>query len=139
LLMDLATLRNESSVKVLFETTCANAERLLFPDQDVINIVFDGRIKEVPAIWNCADGYSVFRNDVIQWHFQCQTQKPWCNLWKNITWIPYLKYLRKTPYLSEVFRFVWGHIKGLFYFKYSKKGVTRHLICGVRVWRSTYH
>lgn len=135
LLLNLAMLRGESATRVLLEATANNAGRLVFPDQDVINIVFDGRIKEVPSIWNCADGYSFFRKDVVQWHFQCQTQKPWCNLWKNLTWIPYLKYLLKTPYRGEALRFVLGHLKGFFFFAYTKNRSRRYLVCGVRVWK----
>lgn len=135
LLLNLAMLRGESATRVLLEATANNAGRLVFPDQDVINIVFDGRIKEVPSIWNCADGYSFFRKDVVQWHFQCQTQKPWCNLWKNLTWIPYLKYLLKTPYRGEALRFVIGHVKGFFFFSYTKNRSRRYLVCGIRVWK----
>ena len=137
LVMNLAMLRAERSVHKLFETTNVNANRLVFPDQDVINIVFDQRIVEVFPKWNCADRYSFFRKDVIQWHFQCQTQKPWCNLWKNITWIPYFNYLLKTPYRSRALSFLFGHLKGFFYFSYTKNQSKRYLVCGIRVWKRT--
>lgn len=69
------------------------------------------------------------------WDFVHQTQKHWCNLWKNVTWISYLKYLLKTPYRSEAFRFIWGHIKGLVFFAHTKNRQKRYLICGIRVWK----
>ena len=135
LLMDLAALRREDATRNLFRATAENYEKVIWVDQDIINIWFDGRIGEIPKIWNCTDEYSFFRRDVRQWHFQGFTQKPWCNIWKNVTWIPYLKYLLKTPYAGNAFRFIWGHVKGFFFFKYTKKQVTRYLVCGIRVWR----
>ena len=115
--------------------TIEKADELLFPDMDVINAVMLGRIAEIDHAWNMTDRFSFFRRGVKIWHFVCQTQKPWCCLWKNVTWIPYLKYLLITPYASSAMRLVWDHVKGFFYFKYTKNLVTRHLVCGVRVWR----
>ena len=136
LLMDLDAMRRNDSTRRLFEATNVYAARLSWPDQDVINIVFDGNILRLPDIWNCTASYNPFRRDIRQWHFQGFTQKPWCNIWKNTTWLAYLKYLLKSPYCGNAIHFILGHIKGLFYFKYTKKQVTRHLVCGVLVWKS---
>jgi lipopolysaccharide biosynthesis glycosyltransferase len=136
LVMDLSAMRQGDYTSKLFETTNKYAGRIAWPDQDVINIVFDGKILRLPEIWNCASKYNPFRRDVRQWHFQGFTLKPWCNIWKNTTWPAYLKYLLKSPYKDKARCFVWGHIKGLFYFKYTKKQVTRHLVCGVLLWKS---
>lgn len=135
LLMDLAAMRKADCTRKLFGTTNEFADRIAWPDQDVINIVFDGQILTLPDIWNCTADYSPFRRDVRQWHFQGFTQKPWCNIWKNTTWPIYLKYLLRSPYRSNVLKFLWGHIKGFFWFKYTKKGVTRHLLCGILVYK----
>ena len=136
LVMDLDALRADGCVRRLLDTSKRLADKIVYADQDVINAAFNGRIVTLPAIWNCTDAYNPFRRDVRQWHFQCQTRKPWCNIWKNATWPVYLKYLLKTPYRKNALRFVWGHIKGFFYFRYTKNLVTRHLVCGIRVWRS---
>lgn len=135
LVMDLEGLREFDFVRKCRETTLATGGKLAFPDLDVINLVCEGRIKEISEIWNGVTGYNPLRRDVRIWHFVCQTQKPWCNLWKNITWIPYLKYLLKTPYKGNALRFVWGHVKGFFFFKYTKNRMTRYLVCGIRVWK----
>jgi len=136
LVMDLAAMRQENSKEKLFKTTSEYAAKLSWPDQDAINILFDGRIQALPEIWNCASTYNPFRRDVRQWHFQGFTQKPWCNIWKNTTWPIYLKYLCKSPYSANALKFVIGHIKGFFFFKYTKKQITRYLVCGIRVWKS---
>ena len=136
IVMDLAVLREGDYTRKLFDATAKYAAKLSWPDQDVINIVFDGNIQVLPEIWNCAAGYDPSRHDVRQWHFQNFTQKPWCNIWKNTTWKAYLKYLLKSPYRDDAVRFVWGHVKGFFYFRYSKKGVMRVLVCGIPVWKS---
>ena len=133
--MDLDALRNERFTEKCMAKTIEKADELLFPDMDVINAVMLGRIAEIDHAWNMTDRFSFFRRGVKIWHFVCQTQKPWCCLWKNVTWIPYLKYLLITPYASSAMRLVWDHVKGFFYFKYTKNLVTRHLVCGVRVWR----
>ena len=134
--MDLDALRKERFTEKCMAKTIEKAKELLFPDMDVINAVMFGRIAEIDPAWNMTERYSPFRRDVKMWHFVCQTQKPWCNLWKNTTWTIYLKYLLKTPYCGNAICFAWGHIKGFFYFKYTKNLVTRHLVCGIRVWRS---
>lgn len=140
LVMDLDAMRGNGSVRRLFETAKVRGERLAWPDQDVINIVFRDRILQLGPEW---DGINVrylpFRRGVALWHFPGALMKPWCNIWKNLSWPIYLKYLRKSPYAGESWRFVLGHIKGFFYFKYEKKGVMRYLICGIRVWRCKTH
>ena len=133
LVMDLVAMRRGNYVAKLFETTNRYSAKLAWPDQDVINILFDGKILRLPEIWNCASKYNPFRRDVRQWHFQGFTLKPWCNIWKNRTWPIYLKYLLRSPYRENALKFVWGHIKGMFYFKYTKNQSTRIIVCGIRV------
>ena len=133
LVMNLEAMRRLGCTQQLFKTTISSIDDLSWPDQDAINIVFDGKILELPEIWNCISSYNPFRKDVRQWHFQGFTQKPWCNIWKNKTWLVYLKYLRMSPYRDRVVTFVAGHIKGFFYFTYCKKGVERTLVCGIRI------
>ena len=133
LIMDLVAMREGEYERKLFEATSYYAAKLSWVDQDVINIVFDGKILELPEIWNCASSYNPFRKDVKQWHFQSFTRKPWCNIWKNRTWPAYLKYLLKSPYRANAIGFVFGHIKGVFWFRYTKKCVTRYLFCGITV------
>lgn len=136
LLLDLKAMREGGYTEVLAKNTIKYADRINWPDQDIINLTFRDRILPLEPKWNTLDQkYSPSRNDVAIWHFQGFVQKPWCNIWKNITWRPYLKYLRKSPYRENARRFVWGHIKGFFFFKYTKKQVTRVLVCGALVWK----
>ena len=135
LVMDLAAMRAGGLTRRLFDVTEEFATKLSWPDQDVINIVFRDRILPLPSVWNCVSPYNPFRRDVRQWHFQGFTQKPWCNIWRNMTWPAYLKYLLISPYRANAMCFVWGHVKGFFYFRYTKKRVTRYILCGIRVWK----
>lgn len=136
LVMDLETMRRENASAKLMENTLKYASRIVWPDQDMINLTFCNRILQLGPEW---DGinimYSPFRKGIVIWHFPGFTLKPWCNIWKNRTWPLYLKYLRMSPYRENAFRFVWGHIKGFFFYKYTKKGVVRYLVCGIRSWR----
>jgi lipopolysaccharide biosynthesis glycosyltransferase len=136
LVMDLAAMRCESATEVLMANTVEYACRIAWPDQDIINITFRDRILELSPVWNAFNitGGKMKKNVVIH-HFANASQKPWCNIWKNCSWPLYLRYLRRSPYRENAFHFVWGHIKGFFFFKYTKKQVTRYLVCGIRVWR----
>ena len=135
IVMDLDAMRRDGFVERCFETVCRLRDIIVYVDQDVLNSAYAGRIHPLPDKWNCAAKWNPFRHDVVQWHFQSQTAKPWCNIWKNITWVPYLKYLLKTPYRANALRFVMGHLTGLFWFSYTKNCVRRYLFCGIRVWK----
>lgn len=136
LVMDLAAMRSERAPDVLMENTTKYANRIAWPDQDIINMTFRNRILELNPVWNAFNvtGRKMKKQIVIH-HFANASQKPWCNIWKNCSWPLYFKYLLKSPYRENSLSFVWGHIKGFFFFKYTKKRVTRYLVCGIRVWR----
>ena len=137
LVMDLETMRRENSASSLMGNTIKYAGKIAWPDQDMINLSFRNRILQLGSEWDGINvKYSPFRKGIIIWHFPGYTLKPWCNIWKNTTWPIYLKYLLKSPYWGNSLHFVCGHIKGFFFFKFTKKQVTRYLVCGVRVWRS---
>ena len=136
LVMDLAKLRAEGAVEKLFANTAKYASRIAWPDQDVINLTFYGRILALGAEWDGINvRYSPFNKVVRIWHFAGALLKPWCNIWKNRTWPLYLKYLRLTPFRNRSAAFVWGHIKGFFWFTYTKKRVRRALLCGILVYK----
>jgi UDP-glucose:(glucosyl)LPS alpha-1,3-glucosyltransferase len=136
LVMDLEAMRRDNSASKLMENTIKYAEKIAWPDQDMINLTFRNRILQLGPEWDGINvKYSPFRKWIVIWHFPGFVLKPWCNIWKNKTWPIYLKYLLKTPYSKNAFAFVWGHIKGFFFFKYTKKCVTRYLVCGICVWK----
>ena len=136
LVMDLGALRAGRYPQKLMETTTRLADKIAWPDQDAINITMRGRILPLSSEWDGINvRYSPFRSNIRIWHFPGQLLKPWCNIWKNTTWPIYLKYLLRSPYRQNAMRFVIGHIKGFFFFKYTKKQVTRYIVCGIRVWK----
>ena len=136
LVMDLDVMRVESCSARLMKNTIEYAGRIAWADQDIINITFRNRILELNPIWNAFNAPDrKLKKHIVIHHFANASQKPWCNIYKNTTWPFYLKYLLKSPYKSNALSFVLGHIKGFFFFKYTKKQVTRCLVCGIRVWR----
>lgn len=136
LVMDLRAMREGDYVRKQMEMTNAMAGRIAWPDQDVINTVFRNKILQLGPEWDGINvKYSPFKKGIVIWHFPGFVLKPWCNIWKNITWMPYLKYLLKSPYSCNVLKFVLGHIGGFFYFSYTKKQIRRVLVCGVRVFK----
>lgn len=137
LVMDLARMRRENAPDSLLENTARYANCVAWPDQDVINITFHNRIQTLSTIWNNRDSYSPFDRHTIIWHFAGITSKPWCYIWKNRTWPIYLKYLLRTPFRNKAGHFIWQHVKGFFWFEYTKKKVTRTLCCGLLVRKRT--
>ena len=136
LVMDLKAMRDGGYADKLMANTIKFAEKISWPDQDIINLTFRDRILQLGPEWDGINvRYSPFRKGIAIWHFPGYTMKPWCNIWKNRTWPIYLKYLCKSPFRANALRFVWGHVKGFFFFKYTKKQVTRHLVCGICVWK----
>ena len=136
LVMNLAMMRAESSSAKLFSTTAKIAQAPSFAgDMDGINVVFEHRIAEIDAKYNCCDKYSPWRKDVVIWHFPGAVVKPWCNIPKNRSWLAYLRYLLLSPYRGNAFRFVFGHLLGFVYFSYLKNGIRRYLVLGIRVYK----
>ena len=134
LVMDLKAMRTGEYAAKLIAKTLEMGTKLAWPDQDVINIVFRDKILQLGPEWDGINvKYSPFKKGIVIWHFPGFTMKPWCNIWKNITWLPYLKYLLQSPYRNRAFKFILGHIAGFFYFGYTKKQVRRVLVCGIRV------
>lgn len=136
LVMDLKAMREGGYSEKLMSNTVKFAEKISWPDQDIINYTFRDRILQLGPEWDGINvRYRPFRKGVVIWHFPGFTLKPWCNIWKNVTWPLYLKYLLRSPYRANAPKFVIGHIMGFFWFKYTKKRVTRYLLCGMRVWK----
>ena len=136
LVMDLEALRSFGFGGKCMARTAQLQDRLAWPDQDVINLELRGRILALPPKYNCLTRRSLQRGErPVLRHFASFTAKPWCNIWKNRTWPLYLRYLRLTPWRDRAAAFVWAHVKGFFWFRYTKKGVERTLLCGLLVWR----
>lgn len=136
LVMNLETLRREGFGRKCMENTAKHFDHIAWPDQDVINLTMEGRILELPMRFNCVDPKYLPKGELmVVRHFANFSSKPWCCLWKNRTWPGYVRYLRQTPYRDQTWRFLLAHLCGFFYFRYTKKGYDRVLICGVRVYK----
>ncbi len=134
LVMDLETLRREEFGRKCMENTAKHFDHIAWPDQDVINLTMEGRILELPMRFNCVDPKRLPKGEqMVVRHFANFSAKPWCCLWKNRTWPGYVRYLLQTPYRDQTWRFLWAHLLGFFYFRYTKKGYERVLICGVLI------
>lgn len=137
LVMDLEQLRQMDFGHRCLERTAKLLDALAWPDQDIINALLAGRILSLPARFNCTNPrgqLSPGEKPTIR-HFANFSAKPWCCLWKNRTWPGYLRYLLQTPYRDQAWRFLWAHLCGFFYFRYTKKGYERVLICGLMVYK----
>ena len=135
LVMDLEQLRTINAFKTLMDNTARLSGLLAYPDQDAINVSFRGNIAPVSRVWSSIDRYSVLDRKVRIWHFMGWTQKPWCFIWKNTAWIPYLRHLLATPYSSCAAVFLIRHLTSLVFCSYEKKNTKRWLLFGILIWK----
>jgi len=134
LVMDLVALRAIDFVTRCMHSTVEHIHHLAWPDQDVINMTLEGRILALPLRFNCTAPQLLPRGErIVIRHFANFSSKPWCCLWKNKTWVAYVKYLRKTPWRKNLVSFILAHVRGFFWFRYTKKGITRTLCCGILI------
>lgn len=86
LLMNLSKIREDDMVCKLLENTKKMADKIHFQDQDIINITFKGKIKEVDSIYNFTSHNVKLEKDkrkkAVIIHYTGQ-EKPWGNKCKN--------------------------------------------------------
>ena len=103
----------------MLETAVSRGEEFEYQDQDVLNVVLRGRIREVPAKWNYASdnaaaaGRHAAAEKPVIVHFTGRA-KPW-TIWeksRNPLRKLYFRYLRQcpAPYRRFVWRFRWGRL-----------------------------
>lgn len=95
LLLNLKQIRKDKTVAKLFENTVALADKIAYQDQDIINITFKGRIKELPGIYNFASANvkkeKSLRKKAVIIHYTGQG-KPWnrkCGHQMRNLWLKY--------------------------------------------------
>ena len=113
LLIDLAAARTEIKPQEIFSYTEAHAKELLFPDQDLLNILYGTRILELDdSIWNYdARNYNNYflrsagactvdwvMNHTAVLHF-CGKAKPWKEGYFHRFGVLYKHYARLTDLL----------------------------------------
>ena len=132
--MDLVALRAMDFGARCMRNSIEHFQHIAWPDQDVINMTLEGHILALPLRFNCTAPKLLPRGEsVVIRHFANFSSKPWCYLWKNRTWVAYAKYLLKTPWRKNMGAFILAHVRGFFWFRYTKKGITRTLCCGILI------
>ena len=142
LLMDCDKLRAEHATARLFAdaAACMNTLPANFfsaSDQVVINRVFQGRILPLPPRY-CMTAPMIKRfpkEPIVFRHYMGYYEKPWRNIAWNHTWFPYLRFLLRTPWHNEAWRFVLGHLWSIVWSVHTKNGNTRAFLFGLRVFR----
>lgn len=66
LLMDLAAMRQNRSTDRLLAFATSNADRLLWPDQDTLNVVFDRNWTSLHPKWNAQNSYWTWRGWALE-------------------------------------------------------------------------
>ena len=114
LLMNLDLMRRDGSTAALFEYARANAERLVWPDQDVLNAVLGPTRRRLAPRWNCmtsvlrfpwaayvfgADELEEARRRPAIRHFEGPSvNKPWHLLCDGDQREAYFRHRRQTPW-----------------------------------------
>ena len=106
LLIDLEKFRNQNIIKQLFEIEETQREKIIYVDQDILNIYFDNNYLELDKIYN----YEAWNNDCDDYVLRHYTIliKPWyihpelacVNAVKNLEL--FWKYINKTPFYNEI-------------------------------------
>lgn len=106
MLINLKKWRKDNLEEKFINCTNKNKEFILWADQDIFNIVMEGKIKLLPSIWN----YQFFLQDPIaQDNFlnSCAqykilhyagSEKPWTCIYNHVMFDKYYKILEQTPY-----------------------------------------
>lgn len=144
LLMDCDKLRAEHATARLFEDAALCMKTLppaffAASDQVVINRVFQGRIFSLPVRYCMTKPMiDLFPQEPIVFrHYMGYYEKPWRNVAWNRTWFPYLRFLLRTPWRSEAWRFVLSHLWGIVWSVHTKNGKTRAFLFGLRIFKRT--
>ena len=144
LVMDCDKLRAEHATARLFEDAALCMKTLppaffAASDQVVINRVFQGHILPLPARYcMTAPMIDIFpKKPIVFRHYMGYYEKPWRNVAWNHTWLPYLRFLLRTPWRGEAWRFVLGHLWGIVWSVHTKNGKTRAFLFGLRIFKRT--
>lgn len=140
LLMDLEQLRELDFEAKAMALTTEIHDRLAWPDQDVINVLLQGKILPLPPIYNAFSPRLIRRKkEIVLRHYASFTTKPWCYSGRNQSWYAYLRFLFKTPFRNRALAFIWAHVKGFFWYTTTKKGTMRGFFLSIPVYRKRVH
>ena len=134
-LFNLKQYRQDRMEERAFDFAERHREMLLYPDQDIFNVIFGGNVVFVPAKWNCSQHYRItffpkinqYILRMIGWKFSegfwrelaeaerkpCivhyTNTKPWDGGCNSPLAGEYWKYARQTPFYEHI-RFSWRRI-----------------------------
>ena len=109
LLLNIPKMREEKIYEKLCETTISLGKQIQFQDQDIINIVCRGRVKELPERYNFTTENAIKhpeeRAKAVIVHYTGK-MKPW-SIWDcpNPQSRLYFDYLKKTPYKNDIWSY----------------------------------
>ena len=109
LLLNIPKMREEKIYEKLCETTISLGKQIQFQDQDIINIVCRGRVKELPERYNFTTENAIKhpeeRDRAVIVHYTGK-MKPW-SIWDcpNPQSRLYFDYLKKTPYKNDIWSY----------------------------------
>ena len=109
LLLNIPKMREEKIYEKLCETTISLGKQIQFQDQDIINIVCRGRVKELPERYNFTTENAIKhpeeRDKAVIVHYTGK-MKPW-SIWDcpNPQSRLYFDYLKKTPYKNDIWSY----------------------------------
>lgn len=107
LLLNLKKIRDENKIKELFDNTVKYSKTIKYQDQDIINLTFKGKIKEISQKYNYTfKDVIVNKKEVLEKaviiHFTGD-KKPWDHIYSsgNPAEFLYFKYLKGTPFYNK--------------------------------------
>lgn len=139
LLLNLKKIREDDKVKELFDNTQKFSDIIEYQDQDIINMTFKNKIKELPLIYNytfrdvISNGKEKLDDAVIV-HFT-GNKKPWDYYFAtgNPAEYLYFKYLQKSPFKTSVLKNKLKKIKTFIFSKFKNGNKRRIKILGIKI------
>lgn len=137
LLLNLKKIREDNKIKELFENTKKFENIIEYQDQDIINITFKNKIKEISKNYNytfcdCLENELDYIKNVTIIHFTGH-KKPWNHYLNtgNPSEFLYFKYLQLSPFKSTEYKYKIKH----FIFSKKKLGNKREIsILGIKFY-----
>ena len=139
LLLNLKKIREDDKVKELFDNTQKFSDIIEYQDQDIINMTFKNKIKELPLIYNYTfrDVISNSKeklDDAVIVHFT-GNKKPWDYYFAtgNPAEYLYFMYLQKSPFKTSVLKNKLKKIKTFIFSKFKNGNKRRIKILGIKI------
>jgi lipopolysaccharide biosynthesis glycosyltransferase len=110
-------------------------------DQVVINRVLQHQIFELSPAYCVTDCYlkkQYYGGEIIIRHYAGAYEKPWCYKAWTLSWYPYYRALKASPYKANARAFFWRHIWANIWTKIDKKGIRKTTLFGIRIKKQPF-